>query len=97
MILEIMLYLVLGIFNDVLATLYLITATNHKPFLASFLSFILTLYNFFIISRIVVSENYILMVAYAAGCAAGCWFVVKYRTVKFNGKKPKKKRKISRK
>lgn len=93
MIAEGIIYFVLGIVSDVVVTLYYLFVGRLQALQASLMTVFITLLNFFIISKVVISENWILMVFYAAGCALGCFSIVFSQKLKLKNKKNKKKRK----
>jgi hypothetical protein len=73
----ILIYFSLGILNDILVTLYYILINKGNAIFASFTTFLITLLNFFVIGKIVVSTNWILILTYSLGCAIGCFVIVK--------------------
>jgi hypothetical protein len=96
MITEIMIYIVLGIVGDILVTLYYLFVGKLQGVPASFLTILITLLNFFIIERVVVSTNWMLMVFYAIGSAVGCFSIIAFQKKKLE-KKLEKQRKTSKK
>jgi uncharacterized membrane protein YeiH len=96
MITEIMIYVALGIVGDILVTLYYLFVGKLQAVPASFLTILITLLNFFIIERVVVSTNWMLMVFYAIGSAVGCFTIIGFQKARLK-KKLEKQRKSSRK
>jgi hypothetical protein len=76
MITEIIGIMLLGIVSDILVTLYYIAVGKLQPMLASFLTILITLLNFFIIEKVVVNMNVVLIASYTFGCALGCFVIV---------------------
>ncbi len=80
-----LIYLGLGILNDILITLYYIFVGKHSAIPASFLTILVTLLGFFVIGEAVVKADWTLLLLYAFGSAIGCFFtinLVKKRTRK---------------
>jgi len=92
---ELIIYFALGIIGDVLVTLYYLFIGRFQGMLAAMMSLLITLLNFFVIGRVVVSNDWILMIVYAAGGAVGCFIIIAYQKSKL-GKKLEKNR-ISKK
>jgi hypothetical protein len=96
---EIMIILALGILNDVLVTLYYLFVGKLQALPASFLTILLTLLNFFVIEKLVVSVNWTLILVYALGSSIGCFAIILYQKMRLSKKqasgiKPKKKSKL---
>lgn len=96
MITEIMIYMALGIVGDILVTLYYLFVGKLQAVPASLLTIVITLLNFFIIERVVVSTNWMLMAFYAGGSAIGCFTIIGFQKARLK-KKLEKQRKASRK
>ncbi len=92
MIKEIVIIFALGIIGDVLATLYYLFVGKLQALPASLMTIFITLLNFFIIERIVVTSNWIYILVYAIGSALGCFTIIltQKRKLKRNANKPKK-------
>lgn len=71
-------YLGLGILNDILITLYYIFVGKHSAIPASLLTILVTLLGFFVIGEAVVNANWNLILFYALGSAIGCFFTIKF-------------------
>ena len=80
-----LIYLGLGIVNDLFVTAYYLCIGRHLPLLASLLSMIITLLGFFIIGKALVSMDWLGIVFYAMGSGIGCFIITHY------SKKTKKK------
>lgn len=93
MIKEIIIYFALGIVGDILITLYYLFVGKLQAFPASFLAVLITLLNFFIIERVVVTTNWMLMVVYALGSAVGCFSIIFAQKEKLKRKEQKNKSK----
>ena len=76
MITEIITIFVLGIVGDILATLYYLFVGKLQALPASLMTIFITLLNFFIIEKIVVSTNWFFILAYAVGSAIGCFTII---------------------
>ncbi len=99
MIKEIVIIFALGIIGDVLATLYYLFVGKLQALPASLMTIFITLLNFFIIERIVVSANWVYILVYAIGSALGCFTIIltqKRKLIKRAGKPQKKKVKKSK-
>ena len=94
-ILEYAIYFMLGIVGDILVTLYYLFVGRLQGVPASFLTILITLLNFFVIERVVVSTNWFLMGIYALGSAVGCFVIIASQKAKLD--KKKKARKTSKK
>lgn len=71
-------YLGLGVLADALVTGYYLCASRGRAFLASGLSIVIALLNFFVLWRVLeVDPSWVNAVAYAVGNGIGCFFVVK--------------------
>jgi hypothetical protein len=94
MIKEIIMIFVLGIVGDILATLYYLFVGKLQALPASLMTIFITLLNFFIIEKIVVSTNWIFILAYAVGSSLGCFTIIisQKRKLRKNIGKPKKKK-----
>ena len=86
MITEIAIYVILGIIGDILVTLYYLFVGRLQAVPASFLTIVITLLNFFIIERVVVSTNWMLMVFYAGGSAIGCFTIIGFQKARLKRK-----------
>lgn len=96
MITEMIIYFALGIIGDILVTLYYLFVGRLQGVPASFLTILITLLNFFIIERVVVTTNWILMGFYAVGSAVGCFSIILSQKARLK-KKLEKQRRASRK
>ncbi|MCX6746978.1 MAG: hypothetical protein NTU63_02480 [Candidatus Pacearchaeota archaeon] len=76
MIKEIVGIMILGIVSDILVTLYYIFVGRLQAIPASLLTILITLLNFFIIEKVVISTNWVLIAAYAFGCSFGCFSII---------------------
>jgi hypothetical protein len=76
MITEIIMIFVLGIVGDILATLYYLFVGKLQALPASLMTIFITLLNFFIIEKFIVSANWILISSYAIGSAIGCFSII---------------------
>ncbi len=90
MIIEIIAMLALGILTDVLVTLYYIFVGRLQALPASLMTILITLLNFFIIEKIVISINWVLILAYAFGCSIGCFSIIIHQKDKLKKKLEKK-------
>jgi len=90
MITEIMIYLVLGIVGDILVTLYYLFVGRLQAVPASLMTILITLLNFFVIERVVVTTNWFLIGFYAFGSAIGCFLIIIIQKNKLKKKKAKK-------
>ncbi len=96
MITEIMIYFALGIVGDLLVTLYYLFVGKLQGVPASLLTIVITLLNFFVIEKVVVTTNWAFMLIYAVGSAVGCFSIIafeKARTKKTMEKQNKNARK----
>lgn len=92
MITELIVYFALGIIGDILVTLYYLFIGRYQGILAALMSLLITLLNFFVIGRVVVGNDWILMVVYAMGGAIGCFGIIAFQKSKLNKKLQKQKR-----
>jgi len=76
MITEIITMFVLGIVGDILITLYYLFVGRLQALQASFVTILVTLLNFFVIERVVVTTNWFLILVYASGSALGCFSII---------------------
>lgn len=74
---ENLLYLGMGIFVELLVTLYYIFVGKRLAIPASLTTSLITLLNFFIIEKIVVNINQIGVLFYVLGCFIGCFTIIK--------------------
>jgi hypothetical protein len=95
-IIEFTIYFMLGIIGDILVTLYYLFVGRLQGVPASLLTILITLLNFFVIERVVVSTNWLLMAIYASGSAVGCFFIITTQKAKLK-KKAEKSKKNSKK
>lgn len=86
MITEIMVMLAMGILNDILVTLYYIFVGKLLAVPASLITVLITLLNFFIIERVVVSTDWILILFYALGCSIGCFSIIMHQKARLKRK-----------
>lgn len=96
MITEIIIYFIFGIVGDILVTLYYLFVGRLQALPASLITILVTLLNFFIIEKVVVSTNWVLIIFYAVGSALGSYFIIlsqKSKLRKKSGKKIKKSKK----
>ncbi|HTZ41614.1 MAG TPA: hypothetical protein VMC07_00190 [Candidatus Omnitrophota bacterium] len=91
-IIEMITYFALGIIGDILVTLYYLFIGKSQGLLAASMSLLITLLNFFVIGRVVVSNDWILMLIYALGGALGCFGIIAFQKSKLKKKFLKKKR-----
>lgn len=92
-----LIYLGLGILNDVLITLYYIYVGKHSAIPASFLTILVTMLGFFVIGEAVVKADWTLILFYSIGSAIGCFFTIKFvkrKSGQFNKKVGDKKVKL---
>ncbi len=73
-----LIYLGLGILNDILITLYYILVGKRSAIPASLLTILITLLGFFVIGEAVVKADWSLIIIYAVGSAIGCFFTIKF-------------------
>lgn len=71
MILLTVLYFFLGLILDILNAIYVNRVSYDRERSASFVSFLLTLFGLFVISSVIVSQEWIMVFAYAVGTGAG--------------------------
>jgi len=90
---EVITMLVLGIVGDILVTLYYLFVGRLQALPASLLTIVITLLNFFIIERVVVTTNWFLILIYASGSALGCFSIILSQRAKLERIKKKSKRK----
>ena len=76
MIIQFLIYLTLGIVNDMLVTGYYLFVSKQRALAASLTTIILTLLSFFVIEKIIVNTNWPLACAYALGTAVGCFLII---------------------
>lgn len=93
---ELIIYFALGIIGDILVTLYYLFIGRFQGMLAAAMSLLITLLNFFVIGRVVVSNDWVLMVIYALGGAIGCFIIIAYQKSEL-GKRLEKNRKSRKK
>jgi hypothetical protein len=86
-----LIYLGLGIANEILVTLYYIYVGKHSAIPASLLTVLISLLGFFVIGEAVVASNWTLVLFYAFGSALGCFCTI--QLVKNKTKKKSKKKK----
>lgn len=91
MITEIVTMFVLGIVGDVLITLYYLFVGRLQALPASLITILVTLLNFFVIERVVVTTNWLLILVYASGSALGCFSIILHQKNKDEKKKTKKR------
>lgn len=89
---EVMTMLVLGIIGDILITLYYLFVGRLQALPASLVTILVTLLNFFVIERVVVTTNWFLILVYASGSALGCFSIILSQKAKLNKINKKKKR-----
>jgi hypothetical protein len=65
------LYFAAGIAGDFLIARYYIAMSRHSRFSASGLAIAITLFNFYVLGRIVVNENVPLLISFAFGTGIG--------------------------
>lgn len=92
MITEIITIFALGIVGDILATLYYLFVGKLQALPASLMTIFITLLNFFIIEKIVVSANWIFILVYACGSAIGCFSIIVSQKQKLKRKEANSKR-----
>jgi len=76
MILRAGLYFLAGVVTDFIIARYCLAVARRARYAASSLAMIITLFNFFILSRIVVRENVPLQIAFALGTGLGTFLAV---------------------
>ena len=96
MIKEIVIIFVLGIVGDILATLYYLFVGKLQALPASLMTIFITLLNFFIIEKIVVSANWFFILAYAVGSAIGCFTIILSQKKKLKRKMEREQKKSKR-
>ncbi len=100
MITDILIYMAFGIVGDILAILYYLFVGRLQALPASLMTILITLLNFFVIERVVVSTNWLLILFYALGSAIGCFFIILSQKAKLKekfAKEIKRRRKIKQK
>ncbi len=87
---KLLIYFFVGFLIDVLGTLDTQAVIRQKPFISAVYSFVITLASVFVISRIVLSEEFLdLVLAYALGSAIGSALTIIYRKNRDNYHKPR--------
>ncbi len=77
---RLLIYFFVGFLVDILGTLDTQCVIRQKPFMSAIYSFLITISSVFIISRIVLSEEFIdLVLSYALGSAIGSALTIIYR------------------
>jgi hypothetical protein len=97
MITEMITIFILGIIGDILATLYYLFVGKLQALPASLMTIFITLLNFFIIEKIVVSANWFFILAYAIGSAIGCFSIILSQKKKLRRKMEKERKKSNSK
>lgn len=69
--LRLILYFLAGAGSDFLIARYYLAMSRSARFSASGLAVVITLFNFYVIGRIVVNENFALQIAFALGTGIG--------------------------
>jgi hypothetical protein len=73
-------YLALGVVSDGLCAAYYLSVSRGRAWLASALSVLIALLNFFVLSRVLIVEpSWYNAVAYAVGNGAGSFLIMKAR------------------